>query len=258
MLEGFYSDIFIPYSVYYIREKKVFIHQIWGLKSSSIRILLWITNHTIFMLHWIRRFSEVHILGIMKKTTQVCSLILLFLHFANQTHSVDPQTMLFKRYTEATATTDFLSELVVFDAISRIHCASACTVAMNQNNCTAHHMDMQTMACTCGIKMVYQERDTGSTLPLHISVACPSAVQGNQFNILLQVKQVKKKPPLSTSPQYRLSPIVVHLQWQTRIQRHGPVAIGWRQSSSQKMLLMGTQSTLVFHQQLGCRTNGSW
>ena len=60
---------------------------------------------------------------------------------------------------------------------SKVACAHSCTLALNNDNCTAFHYDPDTSACTCGIKMSFGvgATDTDPYIPIYVNNNCDRA-----------------------------------------------------------------------------------
>ena len=96
------------------------------------------------------------------------------------------KSVLFKRLM---ATTDFLDEVTVLSEVtSRIHCASSCWKATNEDDCAAFHFDRLTNVCSCGRRLNFEKRSTGSVLRLHSNILCKIPSQPGKLMVYLWQK----------------------------------------------------------------------
>ena len=83
-------------------------------------------------------------------------------------------------FIETYVTTDFLADIVNFEAKSKVECASHCHRKMNGNACTAFALNESANLCTCGKKRFAPVVDTSSDTILHIASNCPKLKTGEK------------------------------------------------------------------------------
>ena len=90
-------------------------------------------------------------------------------------------------------TTNFLADIVNFEAKSKVECASHCHRKMNGNACTAFALNTSANLCTCGKKRFAPVEETSTDITLHIASKCPKVKTGEKFKYILWYRKFQGK-----------------------------------------------------------------